>query len=64
MICDLLDQKGVKTNTPSQSKGKKKKGVKSSSAKPAYIPPGDNRANKGTIFLKDEYINRFRQPYH
>ena len=60
MICDLLDQKSNKTNTPTQAKGKKKKVTKTASAKPAYIPPGDNRANKGTIFLKDEYINRFR----
>ena len=36
---------------------------KASKIERSKVEPGDLRANKGIIFLKDRYIPRFRQPY-
>ena len=55
MICQAL-QGGGKSTHQKKDKTKKKK------SKP-LVMPGDKRANKGLVYLKDQYIPVFRQPY-
>ena len=37
--------------------------LKKREKRPPVIQPGDLRSNKGWIYLKDEHIPNFRQPY-
>ena len=57
MICQAIDglQGGGKSTHQKQKKKDKKKSRR--------VLPGDLRANKGLVFLKDQYIPVFRQPY-
>lgn len=55
-----MEAAGAKSKTRGTvAKAKKKADDKSDT----IVLPGDLRANKGFVFLKDKYIPRFRQPY-
>ena len=55
MICDTLSGER-KAAAEAREKDK-------ADGEAKHVEPGDIRANKGLIFLKDEYIPIFPQPY-
>ena len=57
MHCESMEAAGLKkASTRPLSKSKKHP----ANEKPEEISPGDLRANKGYVYLKDDYIARFR----
>ncbi len=57
MHCESMEAAGLK-KAATRPLSKSKKSV--ANEKPEEISPGDLRANKGYVYLKDDYIGRFR----
>ena len=58
MICNFIEgmsKVGQDKETVTSKKKKAKQEI--------IVHPGDLRSNKGSIYLKDDYIPLFRQPY-
>ena len=54
MICDTIKSVKIMADTTSRKEEKKRK------KKEIIVDPGEIRANRGLIFLKDQYIAVFR----